>query len=725
MTLYLDDMRGVKAQQDGEDIADAALIRTLNFRGQTVEYNAASRVLTVGPELTTTRAEVELATTAALPANTRNGNTLTANANGVLTVDGVTPTTNQRILVKDEVTAANNGWYFVSDPGVASVAPWQLTRSADADASAEFVSGAISRVLAGTVNAGRSYVLTVGGGFVLNTDAVTFTLYNLNAVEQGTDEGDRPEFDGTTYVPRRFWITPDIDLTGSVDATATINAALNTRDGACVYIPEGIIKLAGQIVLGRQGNTLTGPERSFKQPTKIFNNGYISSGTLFNVTHTGVAFLWDDANCGVHNVEVYYPNQDMTPASTALGSLTAYDYTFHVQADMHGASLTNITAHNAYRLLKFEAGGGKIDTIKGFPLFRGVTFPRCGAAPDMQNVQFNGVGDYSQDATLEAWVKANGTAYLLDGIEGYSFRNCKALGYNVGLRFYDEDNDGFTGVYGEWYGLGLEGCNTCILVDQPSRTYQPLAIIGGKFTDCTLVPELSGLGIDFADTVTPANFANRPGMIFNGLTFHSGAAGATRAIWIRSGSYAHVTWKGGNAHYMGGEHLCRMDSATGFFSAENVTTPAGSTRTSNGGGTVSAVQDRHGYVQEIGSGGTRYFDDFWDAEYYVAGRTTAIGSTNLFASTPPKGLWEVDMYVAITTTGSAGTIDAYISSTDDIGSNSQSFSTSVTATNRGRQRYVVETNGATNMAIETIHTGVTGSPAYSIRVTARRVSKTT
>src|SRR5688572_1586776 len=40
----------------------------------------------------------------------------------------------------------------------------------------------------------------------------------------GTGAGDRPEWNGSIWVKRRGWITPDVDLTGAVDAAATIQA---------------------------------------------------------------------------------------------------------------------------------------------------------------------------------------------------------------------------------------------------------------------------------------------------------------------------------------------------------------------------------------------------------------------------------------------------------------------------------------------------------------------
>ena len=66
---------------------------------------------------------VELATTAALPANTYNngtsgvGATLTANANGALSVDSTLTVVANRVLVKNEATQANNGVYTVTQVG--------------------------------------------------------------------------------------------------------------------------------------------------------------------------------------------------------------------------------------------------------------------------------------------------------------------------------------------------------------------------------------------------------------------------------------------------------------------------------------------------------------------------------------------------------------------------------------------------------------------------------
>lgn len=104
------------------------------------------------------------------------GATLTATVNGVFSVDGVSPTVNQRILVKDQSTTAYNGIYTVTDVGSAGT-PYVLTRATDFDSSAEIVPGSIIFVTNGTVNAQRSWVET-NGVITVGTDPIVFVVFS-------------------------------------------------------------------------------------------------------------------------------------------------------------------------------------------------------------------------------------------------------------------------------------------------------------------------------------------------------------------------------------------------------------------------------------------------------------------------------------------------------------------------------------------------------------------
>ena len=84
-------------------------------------------------------------------ATTTNGTLATAYANGQ-SIDGVTLTTGDRILIKDQTAQAENGIYTVN----ASGAP---TRATDADSTAELDSAAVL-ITSGTVNADNAYTQT-------------------------------------------------------------------------------------------------------------------------------------------------------------------------------------------------------------------------------------------------------------------------------------------------------------------------------------------------------------------------------------------------------------------------------------------------------------------------------------------------------------------------------------------------------------------------------------
>ena len=123
---------------------------------------------------------VRVATTGPLPTNTLTGNVLTASANGPLpTLDStVTVVLNDRILVKNEATAANNGLYYVSQVGVGGSSPWKLTRTLDADTSAEVTPGLFTFVEEGTANGGNGFVLTTIAPITLNSTGLTFAQFS-------------------------------------------------------------------------------------------------------------------------------------------------------------------------------------------------------------------------------------------------------------------------------------------------------------------------------------------------------------------------------------------------------------------------------------------------------------------------------------------------------------------------------------------------------------------
>jgi len=87
-----------------------------------------------------------------------------------LAIDGVTLAIGDRVLVKNQATAAQNGMYTVSALGATAT----LSRATDFDTSGEVVYGQEYYVTTGNVNTGRTFGQVVSG-VVLNTTSITFT----------------------------------------------------------------------------------------------------------------------------------------------------------------------------------------------------------------------------------------------------------------------------------------------------------------------------------------------------------------------------------------------------------------------------------------------------------------------------------------------------------------------------------------------------------------------
>jgi hypothetical protein len=129
---------------------------------------------------------VRLATAAALPANTYNngtsgvGATLTATANGALSVDSVAVVVGNRILVKNEAAQANNGVYTVTQVGDGST-PYILTRATDFDSAGTGVdqidAGDFFLVTAGSTQSNTSWVQQTPLPITVGTTALVFTQF--------------------------------------------------------------------------------------------------------------------------------------------------------------------------------------------------------------------------------------------------------------------------------------------------------------------------------------------------------------------------------------------------------------------------------------------------------------------------------------------------------------------------------------------------------------------
>src|SRR6056300_1457593 len=165
---------------NGTGDVDVNSHKIINVATPTADTDAANKAYVDGVvNGLDVKESVAVATTGNLSATYDNGaGTLTASSNGALSIDGVTPSASDRVLVKDQTTQTQNGIYTVTTVGDGSTA-FVLTRATDADSAAEVTGGLFTFVEEGTIGADNAYVLTsITGSATLGTSTLTFTQFS-------------------------------------------------------------------------------------------------------------------------------------------------------------------------------------------------------------------------------------------------------------------------------------------------------------------------------------------------------------------------------------------------------------------------------------------------------------------------------------------------------------------------------------------------------------------
>lgn len=170
---------------------------------------------------------VHVATTTNLSADYNNGTngigaTLTASANGAWpTIDGHTSFTQyDRILVKNQTDAKENGIYILSDLGSAG-SKWILTRATDADnnPTGEMKNGDFVLVINGTTQASVGYINnSATNPIVIGTDNITYTEFSAGKTVVAGN-GLQETTPGTLSIDTAITATKaSVDLKAPIDA---------------------------------------------------------------------------------------------------------------------------------------------------------------------------------------------------------------------------------------------------------------------------------------------------------------------------------------------------------------------------------------------------------------------------------------------------------------------------------------------------------------------------
>jgi len=190
---------------------------------------------------------------------------------GLLTIDGEVLTAGQRVLVKDQTIASENGVYD------AAVGSW--TRSADFDGAPtnEVSGGSFSFVTNGTVNGGTGWIVVAEGDIVVGTDDIVWTQFSGASTISGgngiTVSGTivSADVDGTTIV----------NTGGAGDKIGVADAGITATQLAASVAGDGLAGGAGTALsIDLDGATLTVATAGIKVSDAGITETQIASSAL-------------------------------------------------------------------------------------------------------------------------------------------------------------------------------------------------------------------------------------------------------------------------------------------------------------------------------------------------------------------------------------------------------------------------------------------------------------
>ena len=220
---------------------------------------------------------VKAASTTALTVTYSNGSsgvgaTLTnAGTQAALTLDSIALSVGDRVLIKNQATASQNGVYTVTTVGTIST-NWVLTRATDFDNSpgTEVGPGIFFFVEQGTTQADNGYVITTDTAITIGTTAIDFS-----------------QFSGAGQITAGDGLTKSGNTINAVGTSNRIDISADAIDISTNYVGQTSITTLGTIGTGAwQGTIVAGQYGG----TGVNNSGKtITIGG--NFTHTGAHTL--------------------------------------------------------------------------------------------------------------------------------------------------------------------------------------------------------------------------------------------------------------------------------------------------------------------------------------------------------------------------------------------------------------------------------------------------
>jgi hypothetical protein len=266
-------------------------------------------------------------------ANPGMGATLTnAGTQAALQIDTVSLLLNDRVLVKNQSNAFENGVYEVSNVGNVST-NWVLTRAADADQyhpqdTNGLGEGDYFYVTDGFVGAGDSFVLTTEGVIIIGTTNLTYTLFSAAVT-----------YSGVSPIVVSGQLISLANTTGSSDVVVLANTPT---------LITPIIGDASGTTLSLTGN-LTSANANLGNA--VYANFFIGSGNnLSNIQATSITGTVANANYSAYAGDVVNASQGNITSVGILTSLSVSGNITVANADLGNLAIANYFSGNGANL---------------------------------------------------------------------------------------------------------------------------------------------------------------------------------------------------------------------------------------------------------------------------------------------------------------------------------------------------------------------------------------
>lgn len=273
---------------------DARARAAVSSGDNTISYNSGTGVFTANTSTLALKSYVDEQVQASalgldVKQSVRVATTENITLSGTQTIDGVSLSAGDRVLVKNQTTGSENGIYVVVDGG-----SW--TRATDADSDAEVTAGLFTFVAEGSSYADTGWVISTNDDITVGTTAITFTQFS--GAGQYT-AGDGLTLSGTTFA-----------VGGT---TNRISVSADAIDIDANYVGQSSITTVGTIATGTWNGDTVGVAYGGTGATTLASGEYLKGN--------GTGAVQSSATIPVADLDGTLPiSQGGTGATTAAGA---------------------------------------------------------------------------------------------------------------------------------------------------------------------------------------------------------------------------------------------------------------------------------------------------------------------------------------------------------------------------------------------------------------------